>query len=84
MCPTKIKELIQGLNIKELSDFHVSGDKVFSVENKYILKISDNTKRLEKEYQKDKWINKYIPSPKPILFTIEDQPREFRRCVPGV
>lgn len=48
MFPTKIKELIQGLNIKELSDFHVSGDKVFSVENKYILKISDNTKRLEK------------------------------------
>ncbi len=79
MCPTKIKELIQGLNIKELSDFHVSGDKVFSVENKYILKISDNAKRLEKEYQKDKWVNKYIPSPKPILFTIENNKGYYLR-----
>ena len=51
MFPTKIKELIQGLNTKELSDFHVSGDKVFSVENKYILKIWCATLNIENKYE---------------------------------
>lgn len=79
MFPTKIEELIQGLNIKELIDFHVSGDKVFSCGNKYILKTSDNVSRLDKEYQKDKWINKYIPSPKPIFFIIENNKAYYLR-----
>jgi len=36
MFPTKFEVLNKGINLKELVDFHVSGDKVFSVENKYI------------------------------------------------
>ena len=67
------------MNLNEIKDFHVSGDLVYSVEDKYILKVSYNIARLEEEYLKDRWISKYINSPKPILFLIENKKAYYLR-----
>lgn len=40
--PDKIEILVKYLNINEYVEYHASGDRVFNVENKYILKISKN------------------------------------------
>ncbi len=40
--PDKIEILVKYLNITEYVEYHASGDRVFNVENKYILKISKN------------------------------------------
>ena len=60
--------VIKDLEAKEIVDFHRSGDSVYSFENKYILKVSDDIVRLKSEYEKDLWISKYVSSPKPIKF----------------
>lgn len=79
MFPIEIKEIIKELKMKELTDFHRSGDLVYSIENKYILKISNDIFRLTEEYNKDSWINKYIISPKPILFIVENNKAYYLR-----
>lgn len=71
MFPNEIKNLIKNYNVTEIVDFHRSGDTVYSIGNKYILKVSDDVKRLEEEYNKDYWISNFIPSPKPIKFILE-------------
>lgn len=68
MFPNEIVIVIKDLEAKEIVDFHRSGDSVYSFENKYILKVSDDTVRLKSEYEKDLWISKYVSSPKPIKF----------------
>lgn len=79
MFPKKIKEIIKDLNIKEIVDCHRSGDKVFSVDNKYILKVSDDVLRLKGEYEKDLWISQYVNSPKAICFIIENNKAYYLR-----
>lgn len=68
MFPNEIVIVIKDLEAKEIVDFHRSGDSVYSFENKYILKVSDDIVRLKSEYEKDLWISKYVSSPKPIKF----------------
>lgn len=68
MFPNEIVIVIKDLEVKEIVDFHRSGDSVYSFENKYILKVSDDIVRLKREYEKDLWISKYVSSPKPIKF----------------
>lgn len=68
MFPNEIVIVIKDLEAKEIVDFHRSGDSVYSFENKYILKVSDDIVRLKREYEKDLWISKYVSSPKPIKF----------------
>lgn len=68
MFPNEIVNVIKVLEAKEIVDFHRSGDLVYSFENKYILKVSDDIVRLKSEYEKDLWISKYVSSPKPIKF----------------
>lgn len=68
MFPNEIAIVIKDLEAKEIVDFHRSGDLVYSFENKYILKVSDDIARLKSEYEKDLWISKYVSSPKPIKF----------------
>ena len=70
--PSTIKNIIKDSNIIEFEEFHVSGDNVFNIDNKYILKVSLDTNRLYEEYQKDSWFYKVLPSAKPIKFIIED------------
>ena len=70
--PNKIKEYIGKNYIDEIKDYHVSGDSVFNICNKYILKISDNIERLKREYEKDKWFKNVLPVSTPIIFIVED------------
>jgi kanamycin kinase len=79
MFPKCINELIKDMPIEEITDFHRSGDLVYSFSKKYILKVSDDVLRLEKEFNKDKWIHKYIPSAKPVLFIIENDKAYYLR-----
>lgn len=79
MIPKTIKDKIKDMELKEITECHRSGDQVYQISNKYILKISDNVARLQKEYEKDKWIYKYISSPKPIEFIIEDRKAYYLR-----
>ena len=77
--PNEINNLIAGLNRVEITDFHVSGDTVFIIDNKYVLKVSKNLDRLNKEFEKDEWFNKILPTPKPIKFIIEDKVAYYLR-----
>ena len=79
MFPHIISELIVGLEIKEVTDFHRSGDLVYSVGNKYILKISDKLDRLQQEFNKDTWVSNYLISAKPIIFIIENNKAYYLR-----
>lgn len=70
--PSKILTLINDFKLKEIHDFHVSGDKVFNVDNKYILKVSYDIDRLKEEYEKDNYFSCFLPSPRPVVFIIEN------------
>ena len=72
MFPYEIMKLIGNMEWREIVDFHRSGDEVYSVGNKYILKVSDKVSRLREEYEKDSWISGMISAPKPVIFLIED------------
>ena len=71
MLPYIIEELVKNLEIKEITDFHRSGDLVYSFGNKYILKVSTELARIQQEFNKDTWVSNYIPSGKPVVFIIE-------------
>ena len=79
MIPKIIEDKIKDMKLKEITECHRSGDTVYQVADKYILKISDNVARLQKEYEKDNWIYKYLPSPKPIEFIVEDNKAYYLR-----
>ena len=72
MLPYIIDELVKDLNVVEYKDYHHSGDLVYSYGNKYLLKVSDNIIRLQKEFNKDTWVSNHIPSGKPVVFIIEE------------
>lgn len=79
MFPIEIKEIIGESKVTEIVDFHRSGDNVYSINEKYILKVSENIERLKNEYNKDKWISKYISSPKPIIFIVDNNKAYYLR-----
>lgn len=79
MFPIEINKIIGESKIIEIVDFHRSGDNVYSINDKYILKVSENIERLKNEYIKDKWICKYINSPKPIMFIIDSNKAYYLR-----
>ncbi len=72
MFPSEIEKIIGEKDRVEIVDFHRSGDQVFAIEDKFILKISDNVSRLREEYEKDGWISSLVRAPKPIRFILED------------
>ena len=79
MFPSKINEIIKNYRIFEYTDFHVSKDNVYNIENKFILKVSNNVNRLQDEYKKDLWISKYFNSVKPIMFIFENNTAFYLR-----
>ena len=84
MLPNIIKEKIEGLKLETLYDYHRSGDEVNMIDNKYILKVSDNVYRLQQELEKDTWVSKYVASPKPIIFVVENNKAYYlRECIDG-
>lgn len=79
MIPKKIEDKIKDMKLKEITECHRSGDTVYQVSDRYILKISSSISRLQKEYEKDNWICKYISAPKPIEFIVEDSEAYYLR-----
>ena len=79
MIPSIIEELIKDLEMVEITDFHRSGDLVYSIGNKYILKISEELTRLQQEFEKDTWVSNHIKSGKPIVFIIENNKAFYLR-----
>ena len=79
MFPVKIEQIIDNLHVTEIVDYHRSGDNVYQIANKYILKVSSNITRLQNEQQKDDWISKYVPAPKPIAFVVENDKAFYLR-----
>ena len=79
MFPYIIEEIINGLEIKEITDFHRSGDLVFSISDKYILKVSEELARLQQEFEKDTWVSNHIKSGKPMVFIIENSKAYYLR-----
>ena len=84
MFPEEINKIIGNLSVAEITDFHRSGDKVYKIDDKYILKVSTNILRLQNEQQKDAWASQYIVAPKPIQFVIENDVAYYLRgCLQG-
>ena len=82
--PKEISLIIKEKLIQEITDFHVSGDLVYNIENEYIMKVSKEVSRLEEEYQKDIWFSTKLPTPKPIKFIVEDGEAYYlRECIDG-
>ena len=82
--PSEIEKYIDGKIVTEAKDFHVSGDEVYNIDNEYILKVSNNIERLQKEYEKDKWFHHVLPTPKPLVFIVEDETAFYlRECICG-
>ena len=82
--PREINKIIGALPICEIVDFHRSGDCVYTIDNKYILKVSSNVKRLQNEHDKDDWLCKYIVAPKPVLFVVQNDTAYYlRECLEG-
>lgn len=84
MLPKEISKIIGNLQVTEVVDYHRSGDNVYTVGEKYILKVSNNVDRLKTEYEKDSWISNYISSPKPIAFMVKNAKAYYlRECLLG-
>ena len=79
MFPYEIMKLIGDMEWSEIVDFHRSGDEVYSVGNKYILKVSDKVSRLREEYEKDSWISGMVSAPSPMLFMTENDKAYYLR-----
>lgn len=77
--PKEITDLISKYNLVEITDFHVSGDKVYNIGNKFILKVSNDVNRLSDEWMKDLWFSKYLFNIKPIKFIILDDVAYYLR-----
>lgn len=79
MFPKEIQQIIGNLTAAEITDYHRSGDKVYNVANKYILKVSTNIQRLQNELEKDAWGSQYIVAPKPVQFVVESEVAYYLR-----
>ena len=69
--PRSIKKIINGLPHKRINT-GTSGDKVFVFGEKYLLKISNNTKQLRLEKEKNEWVSQYTNNLKTIQYIEED------------
>lgn len=79
MFPKQIQQVVKNLPITEIVDFHRSGDKVYDIGKKYIVKTSQHVARLQNEYNKDSWLHNYIPSPNPLCFVVENNVAYYLR-----
>ena len=70
--PHKIRKFIENMDIAEIKDGHCSGDLVYKVENKYILKISENIQRLEREKKINDYLKDKLPVSESVAFEIEN------------
>ena len=83
MFPEEIKKYVVGMKYTK-DTIGCSQDEVYVFEKKYILKISDDGKRLLREKEKNDWITKYIPGSRGICyFSKKNKYYYLRSCIDG-
>lgn len=70
--PRIINEYIDGMKIRLITKYHRSGDLVYDVDNKYILKVSTNKILLKNEKMNNDLLEDKLPVSKSIIY-IEDK-----------
>lgn len=81
--PKEIEDIVRNISYVK-DDIGRSEDEVFIYEDKYILKISSDPKRLFREKQKTDWISSRIPGSISITYVEEDSKCYYlRTCVKG-
>ena len=82
--PKEILELICEDKVVEILDFHRSGDQVFQIGEKYVLKVSSNVISLDEEKKRNDLFHSYLPTPKSVLFIIfDDKAYYLKEYLPG-
>lgn len=76
--PNEILEIVKDLSYK-IDDIGRSEDVVINYEETYVLKISCDIKRLSREKEKIDWLDGKIPSPRSILFVVENEKAYYLR-----
>lgn len=76
--PLEISDIVKDLKYI-INDIGRSSDKVIIYEEKFVLKISNDIKRLSREKEKFDWLNGKIPSPSSFLFVVENDKAYYLR-----
>jgi aminoglycoside phosphotransferase len=76
--PNEILKIVKDLSYK-IDDVGQSEDIVIVYEETYVLKISNDIERLSREKEKIDWLDGKIPSPRSILFVVEDEKAYYLR-----
>lgn len=71
--PDEISKIIEGLEIAEIKEGHCSGDLVYKISDKYILKISSNEKRLSREKKINDFLLGKLPVSRSIAYVLENE-----------
>lgn len=71
--PDLINQFIDNKKIKLITNYHVSGDLVYDINNEYILKISTNKELLLKEKNNNDLLDGKIPVCKSIIYVEDDK-----------
>lgn len=71
--PDEIRKIIEGLEIAEIKEGHCSGDLVYKISDKYILKISSNEKRLSREKKINDFLLGKLPVSRSIAYVLENE-----------
>jgi kanamycin kinase len=81
--PIEIKNIVGNLNYT-IDNVGRSGDFVYIFENKYILKISKDIKKLTVEKEKNDWLSSHISGPKSLMLIVKDNYIYYlRECLIG-
>lgn len=67
----QVEMWIKNMNITEIKDGHCSGDLVYKVADRYILKVSENISRLEREKKINDYLKDKLPVSESVAFEIE-------------
>jgi|LSQX01.1.fsa_nt_gb aminoglycoside phosphotransferase len=78
MFPKEIERIISGLQYTK-DKVGCSGDEVYLFENKFVLKVSTDSLRLQREKERNDWISQYIPGPKSICYLNENNKHYYFR-----
>lgn len=71
--PLKIRERLAGKEVVEITQNHRSGDAVYQVGDEYILKVSDNIERLQRERAVNDFLTGKIAVSETVLFVVEGE-----------
>lgn len=84
MFTKRINELVKGMSNRLITEAHCSGDMVYQFEDKYILKVSDNMERLQRERRVNDFLHGKLSVSETVCFDVEKgQAFYLKTCVEG-